>query len=586
MKTAQKRTLSTHAQVAKNIRNFTKSMGVKCRAVSDSYSMGSSVNWYVEDLHPDIFDKIRDFANQHQYGGFNAMEDIYESSNSRDDIAQVKHVFDNRGFSDQLTEKAWLWLREKLPGNAKDLPSNYSDAKELNFYTGEQDYNPHQTTRGRVHGILSGDDFHGENWREFWASIEEKKEVQKVVPINIDSSITIEEHTHTKKGFQMFICIFPYMDREQYLSTLEGAQSNGGWYSRKWGKTPAGFAFKEHETAKAFIDSLEPGTTQTETSQTTTPTAPKKKTSQGAKLRTLAEKLTSQIDAKRGDRLTNTPKRLKEAASARNEADRLERTQNALYALAGLHETEALPALLEKFISKKSVYDAMSSASEVVNNGFHAYYTDTNEPRDTSPETIALWSLLSPESDEAKKEKDLKSEVEKLQFCSIPGYFPTPKTVIDLMLSNIDIKPGHKILEPSGGSGAILDAIKDHEPGATLHTCEVNHSLRSILDKKGYELKEHNFLDYNAPAYDAVLMNPPFENLQDIEHIQHAYSLLKTGGRLVAIMSPSAFFRMDKKSEAFRTWFYLLDGLETDLPENSFKGSGTGVNTKLIVLDK
>ena len=71
-----------------------------------------------------------------------------------------------------------------------------------------------------------------------------------------------------------------------------------------------------------------------------------------------------------------------------------------------------------------------------------------------------------------------------------------------------------------------------------------------------------------------------------MKHIQHAYSLLAPGGRMVAIMSPSPFFRMDKNSEAFRSWFYSLNGLEIDLPKNSFKESGTGVNAKIIVLDK
>jgi hypothetical protein len=81
-------------------------------------------------------------------------------------------------------------------------------------------------------------------------------------------------------------------------------------------------------------------------------------------------------------------------------------------------------------------------------------------------------------------------------------------------------------------------------------------------------------------------MNPPFENLQDIEHIQHAYKCLKAGGRLVAICSPSGFFRSGKKAEGFRLWFEEVRGSEQDLPENSFKASGTSVNTKIVIIDK
>ena len=120
---------------------------------------------------------------------------------------------------------------------------------------------------------------------------------------------------------------------------------------------------------------------------------PKVKPNQGAKLRTLADKLTSQIENKRGDRLTNTPKRLGEAATARNEGDRLERTQTALYALADFHDLGTLPANLASFTSKKSVYEAMSSKSEQVQNGYHTYYGDTGEPRSSTPEILALWDL-------------------------------------------------------------------------------------------------------------------------------------------------------------------------------------------------
>ena len=35
--------------------------------------------------------------------------------------------------------------------------------------------------------------------------------------------------------------------------------------------------------------------------------------------------------------------------------------------------------------------------------------------------------------------------------------------------------------------------------------------------------------------FDAVLMNPPFAQGADIEHITHALTMLKPGGRLVAL---------------------------------------------------
>jgi type I restriction-modification system DNA methylase subunit len=86
--------------------------------------------------------------------------------------------------------------------------------------------------------------------------------------------------------------------------------------------------------------------------------------------------------------------------------------------------------------------------------------------------------------------------------------------------------------------------------------------------------------------YDRVLMNPPFENLQDIDHVLHALHFLKPGGRLVAVMSPSPFFRSDRKCELFRGVVEKLGCEVVDLPDGSFKASGTGVATKLLILDK
>src|SRR5690606_17755071 len=87
--------------------------------------------------------------------------------------------------------------------------------------------------------------------------------------------------------------------------------------------------------------------------------------------------------------------------------------------------------------------------------------------------------------------------------------------------------------------------------------------------------------------YDRILINPPFEQLQDIDHIRHSYDVfLKAGGRLVAVCSAGAFFNSCKKAQSFRDWFEGLGGEVEDLPEGSFKASGTNVNTKIVIIDK
>ena len=54
------------------------------------------------------------------------------------------------------------------------------------------------------------------------------------------------------------------------------------------------------------------------------------------------------------------------------------------------------------------------------------------------------------------------------------------------------------------------------------------------------------------PVFDAVLMNPPFQNAQDMAHVTHAWGFVKPGGVLVAIMWPAWQAAKTKTAEAFR----------------------------------
>jgi len=300
----------------------------------------------------------------------------------------------------------------------------------------------------------------------------------------------------------------------------------------------------------------------------------------------MADKLQPTIDDKFRDRETNTQKRLAQANHARFEGARLERTQKALYKLADLADNNNMPDNLKRIKSKKHVYDLMAETREPVNNGYHQYIVGTGEPYKETPETLALWSLLDDETPEQKQEKELQRKIEGLQFSNIAGYFPTPDKVISLMLDYADINDQDRVLEPSAGSGAIADAVKPL--CKVVEVLEVNYTLREILQAKGHSLVGQDFMQWESltPCHDKILMNPPFENLQDIEHIQHAYYSLAGGGRLVSIMSSSAFFRSDAKSKAFQAWFDDLSGERIDLPENSFKESGTNVNTIMVVIDR
>lgn len=172
---------------------------------------------------------------------------------------------------------------------------------------------------------------------------------------------------------------------------------------------------------------------------------------------------------------------------------------------------------------------------------------------------------------------------------NLPGFFPTPRPIIDQMLELAVIDAEHRVLEPSCGKGDILDAIKDSCPEASLHAIEWNRTLSDVLSAQGHEVEFGDFLEHRA-TYDRILMNPPFEQGADMAHIQHAYSLLAPGGRLVSVISEGPFFRSDKRSTAFRQWLDEVGGETEQLPEDAFQGREafreTGVRTRLLIICK
>lgn len=184
-----------------------------------------------------------------------------------------------------------------------------------------------------------------------------------------------------------------------------------------------------------------------------------------------------------------------------------------------------------------------------------------------------------------QKPNPVKEKERALIGCKIPGFFPTPKEVVKRMIELAQIECGDTVLEPSAGNGNIAEEIY-----CGCDVIEVNHSLREILTLKGFNLVADDFLEYNTKKYDVILMNPPFERFQDIEHVNHAYDLLNSGGRLVAIMCESTFFRSEAIAEKFRSFLNDRNAHIEKLPEKSFQDKRTlrqtGVSGRIVVIEK
>lgn len=164
-------------------------------------------------------------------------------------------------------------------------------------------------------------------------------------------------------------------------------------------------------------------------------------------------------------------------------------------------------------------------------------------------------------------------------------FFETPETIGKTMIEIAELSFDDDVLEPSAGRGALADLITNVR---SLTLVELNRENVEVLRSKGYNVIESDFLrcyGNQAFKFSKIIMNPPFSKQQDIDHVLHAWTLLKEGGRLVSIMSEGTFFRDNKKTVAFRE---LLDevGYSIPLDEGAFKESGTMVRTRIVVLEK
>lgn len=202
----------------------------------------------------------------------------------------------------------------------------------------------------------------------------------------------------------------------------------------------------------------------------------------------------------------------------------------------------------------------------------------------------------------AQAERDASFEALKeatkggVQVVSAPQLFPTPAELAARMVREAEIQPGDRVLEPSAGTGNLLRAIVDDErdnfgPGETAHVVavEINPSLVFSLTKAPHlcsHVMAMDFLsiplgDATLGEFDRIVMNPPFVNGADIDHIRHAWQFLKPGGRLVALCADGS-----RQRDTLKPWVEEEGGTYESLGPDLFKEQGTSVPVALVIVDK
>lgn len=223
----------------------------------------------------------------------------------------------------------------------------------------------------------------------------------------------------------------------------------------------------------------------------------------------------------------------------------------------------------------------------------YVYLTDEKRKDPPKPETIKAEPVkidapepvldsrpvyVAPEPTEFDAMKDsLKAGV---KVVSAPQLFPTPPDIAAKMVDLAELESGLCVLEPSAGTGNLVQAVLDAVDTEVL-AYEINQTLVSELGRKfpSYkcQARRADFLEVTdfQGSYPRIIMNPPFQNGEDIKHIRHAQKFLAPGGRLVALCANGPRQRDTFMDEA-EYW--------EDLPAGSFKEQGTGVNVAMMVL--
>ena len=258
----------------------------------------------------------------------------------------------------------------------------------------------------------------------------------------------------------------------------------------------------------------------------------------------------------------------------------------------GANFTRTVPFTDLKGVITKAEVDAARAEGRLMESenkqGF--YLTDPTPTQTPEAEAAPVPEPTRKTNTRAKIEEMQSALKAGVQVIAAPQLFPTPPALAVRMVEEADIQANHRVLEPSAGTGTIVDAIRAAIQAAggqcDIEVVEINPTLAHRLTFHdalgGNRVHPGDFLEQNGNLgqFDRIVMNPPFENGADIKHIQHAMKMLKPGGRLVAICAngPRQQATLKPLAENSGGWY-------EDLPAGTFASQGTNVNTALLLIE-
>lgn len=135
------------------------------------------------------------------------------------------------------------------------------------------------------------------------------------------------------------------------------------------------------------------------------------------------------------------------------------------------------------------------------------------------------------------------------------NFYPTPESVAEKLLKDIDWRKIESVLEPSAGKGDLAhycagklfysrrhyNAHDEYDwkhaiQESDIDCIEIDPTLRNVLDGNGYRVVHDDFLTYETQKrYHLIVMNPPFDN--GAAHLLKALELMERGGIICCILN-------------------------------------------------
>ena len=214
-------TNTTAAIVARQIKKELKEIGVKSQVTSKNFSMGNSVDIYVDDLSPEKFAEVQKICMKYQLGHFDGMTDSYEYSNVANNlVGQVKYVNITNFMSIEISDAITSWIRKK------DIHNQFRTDEDVQKFFNDCGMHRSNLIRKIFRGNTS---LLGDFWADY--NKEQSKEVEPEVvedKKSVDTCICEYLKKYIEDGTSAKIYTVPnYKIAEFQLSNNEGTRFVG-----------------------------------------------------------------------------------------------------------------------------------------------------------------------------------------------------------------------------------------------------------------------------------------------------------------------------------------------------------------------